>query len=89
MTDVTPLDLQDADAQAALAGWLAAEAGATDVTISGVEPLGGGAIHLHWRLDATFEGGAFSGAHELVVRAAGDATLAESIDLVREFAVAR
>ncbi|MYE32941.1 MAG: phosphotransferase, partial [Chloroflexi bacterium] len=89
MADVTPLDLQDADAQAALAGWLAAEAGATGATVSGIEPLGGGAIHLHWRLDATFEGGALAGAHELVVRAAGDATLAESLDLVREFAVAR
>ena len=89
MPDVTPLNLEDDDAQAALAGWLAAETGATEVAISGVEPLGGGAIHLHWRLDARFPGGAFEGEHALVVRAAGDATLAESLDLVSEFAVAR
>ena len=57
MPDVTPLNLEDDDAQAALAGWLATETGATEVAISGVEPLGGGAIHLHWRLDARFDGG--------------------------------
>ena len=89
MSDVTPLDLQDDDAQSALTAWLAVESGATAVAISGVEPLGGGAIHLHWRLDAALDGGAFEGEHTLVVRAAGDATLAESLDLVQEFAVAR
>ena len=89
MPDVTPLDLADGDAQDALAGWLAAEAGASRVAIGGIEALGGGAIHLHWRLDASFDGGALAGEHALVVRAAGDATLAESLDLASEFAVAR
>ena len=84
-----PLDLASPEAQTALGAYLAAEAGATGAAILEAAPLGGGAIHQHWRLEVRFDGGPLAGEHALVVRAAGAAELAESLGLADEFAVAQ
>ena len=87
-----PLDLGDEAAREALAAWLAAAAGAERASIGDATPLTGGAIHQHWRIDATFEGGPLEGSGEpiaLVLRAEGDARMEESHSVADEFSIAR
>ena len=84
-----PLDLADEDGRSALAGWLTKAAGATNASVVDAERLGGGAIHENWRVDVDFEGGPHAGAEAFVLRAEGDATLAESHGVAAEFAIAR
>ena len=87
-----PLYLGDEAVLAALAGWLAAAAGAERVSIGDPTSLTGGAIHQHWRIDATFEGGPLEGSGEpvaLVLRAEGDARMEESHSVAEEFSIVR
>lgn len=85
-----PLDLADEATRNALAAWLAAQAGADGARIEDTTTLTGGAIHQHWRIDVTFEGGPLGGDPvALVLRAEGDATLDESLSVAEEFAIAR
>ena len=88
--ETPPLDLTSEPAQLALAGYLAQASAAMGASITGATRLGGGAIHENWRIDARFDGGgSHPGPQSFALRAAGDAPLAESHSVEREFAVAR
>ena len=90
MSATPPLDLADEGTRDALAGWLAAAAGADGARVEDATSLTGGAIHQHWRIDVAFAGSSLAGdAVALVLRAEGDATLEESLSVEREFAIAR
>ena len=85
-----PLDLGDEAVRDALAGWLAAVAGAERASIGDTTPLTGGAIHQHWRINVAFEGGPHGGDPiAIVLRAEGDARLEESHSVAEEFTIAR
>ena len=60
MSAAPPLDLADEATRDALAGWLAAAAGAERASIEDTTTLAGGAIHQHWRIDVAFEGGPYA-----------------------------
>ncbi|MBP2302583.1 phosphotransferase family protein [Azospirillum picis] len=77
------------DSRSRLERWLAAEAGASRVTVSEDGRLGGGAISLNLAVTLEVEGGPFAGSHACVLRAEGGGRISASIGKLREFAVLR
>ena len=62
-------------------------AGADSVTIEDGDLLTGGAIQENRALTVTIQGGEFDGSHDLVLRAAAKAAIAESRPLEQQFAL--
>ena len=74
---------------AALAGWLRDATRAERVRITRRERLAGGAIQDNWALDVDIDGGAWRGAHRLVLRTDAPSSVASSLTRAQEFAVLR
>src|SRR6202046_4964042 len=75
------------DLQRALADFLRAASGADAVEIGRLELLPGGAIQENWGIDASFDGGRFSGPQRLVLRTDAATGVPSSLNRVEEFAV--
>jgi len=73
--------------RAAVARFLAFASAARTVEITGLSPLGGGALQENWGLDARFSGGTLDGEQRLVLRASAATGVAASLTRVQEFAV--
>jgi aminoglycoside phosphotransferase (APT) family kinase protein len=70
-----------------LAAFLAAASGAARVEIAAMAPLRGGAIQENWGIEAHFDGGNLAGEQRLVLRAAAQTGVAESLGRIEEFAL--
>jgi aminoglycoside phosphotransferase (APT) family kinase protein len=74
---------------AALLDFIRASSGAESVRAARLEPLKGGAVLRHWRLDLDLRGGAFAGAQSWVLRMDGATQLGLGLTRAREFALQR
>ena len=70
-----------------LAQFIRAASGATDVRITLLERMSGGAVQQNWAVDAEVLGGAFEGTHAWVLRTDAPARVAESLTRANEFHV--
>lgn len=77
------------DVKQPLEAFLAEQAGAASVRLTGFQPLSGGAIQENWRLDAEFSDGPFAGTQDLVLRRDAPSGVAVSLTRPQEFAVLR
>lgn len=75
--------------KAALADWIATQAGAQTVTIGSMKKLSGGAIQENWALEADVSGGQLEGPIRLVVRTDAPSGVAVSLGRPQEFALFR
>lgn len=73
--------------RAALARWLVRELGASEVRVTRLDRLGGGAIQENWAVDLEVSGGHRAGAHPLVLRTSAPSAVAVSHDRLQEFAI--
>ena len=78
----------NADA-AAVARFIAGQAGAREVTVREAVRLSGGAIQQNWRLQVQIEGGPRAGSHALVLRTDAPSSVAVSLGRPQEFALLR
>jgi aminoglycoside phosphotransferase (APT) family kinase protein len=82
-----PRDLPPSSA--ALLDFIRARAGADALRATRLEPLRGGAVLRHWRLDLELDGGAFAGPQSWVLRMDGATPLGFGLTRAREFALQR
>ncbi|MCP3689512.1 MAG: phosphotransferase family protein [Gammaproteobacteria bacterium] len=80
MTDFSTL-------QEALEPWLAKASSARKVTVTGLQPLTGGAIQENWRFDCTIDDGPSQGSHAFVLRCDAPSAIASSLSKSQEYAV--
>lgn len=80
------MGLNDPEDQKALVAYLTRVA-ESDVSISHLKKLSGGAIQENWAVDIVVSGGKWSGFHELVLRKDAITTLAASRERAFEFAL--
>ncbi|KAB1074037.1 phosphotransferase family protein [Methylobacterium planeticum] len=73
----------DDDRREALRAWLARQLGAGEVTLTDVQPLGGGSIQENWRIDCVVAGT----PRHFVLRKDAAATIASSRSRSEEFAI--
>jgi len=87
LTEQTVHNAPRTDTAAAIARWLCDAAHADRAAITRYEKLPGGAIQDNWSLDATLEGGPWSGAHRWVLRKDATSSVAVSRTRAEEFAI--
>ncbi|MBP2304086.1 phosphotransferase [Azospirillum melinis] len=88
-SDQSPPSLLSGDNRVRLEYWLAAQAGASRVTVTEDGRLGGGAISLNLAVTLDIVGGPLAGRHACVLRAEGGGRISASIGKLREFVVLR
>ncbi len=75
--------------QDALEAWLTTVSSARKVTVTGLQPLTGGAIQENWKFDCIIAGGPSQGSHAFVLRSDAPSAVATSLSRSQEFAVLR
>lgn len=72
-----------------LADWLARESGASDLRLTAMHKLAGGAIQENWHVELVVDGGVFAGVTQLVLRTDAPSSVGESHGRAQEFALLR